>query len=340
MAETMLAAVFEGVGQLTLKDMPIPKIARPDQVKIEIEAIGICGTDVHICAVPPAVPATVGTILGHEFVGVVVDKGADVTHLKVGDRVVANPNDYCGNCVYCRMERPNMCENMGMIGLHVHGGFAKYIVVSGKLAFKIADSVPVDQGAFAEMLADVVNGTSKAALRPGESAVVIGAGPIGQLYAQMFRVAGASKVILADTAPYRLDYSRKMGFDLVVDPSKEDFKQYVLAQTGIGADVVVDAVGSALATAIDVAAKGARVIAFGLNMAAIAQFQQFQITGKELSVLGAWLANSTFPPAIKILESGALNIDGLISHTMPLTDIHQGLALLRNREALKIVVHP
>ena len=340
MNEQMLAAVFEGEGKLTLKEVPVPVICRPDQVKLEVEAIGICGTDVHIVAVPPGYVATPGTILGHEYVGRVVETGGAVTHVKVGDRVVVNPNDYCGTCIYCQQHLPNLCENVGAIGIHVDGGFAKYTVVSGKLAFKLDDSVPVDHGAFAEMLADVINGTNKVRLQPGETAAIIGGGPIGQLYAQMFKAAGAGKVILADTSEYRRDYTRKMGFDLVVDPAAQDFKQFVLDQTGIGADVVVDAAGSALATALDVVRKGGKVVLFGVNTQATAQFPQSRLTFKELQVYGAWLANATFPAAVKVLESRSLDLDGLISHRIPLEDIHEGLNLLANRQALKIVVHP
>jgi 2-desacetyl-2-hydroxyethyl bacteriochlorophyllide A dehydrogenase len=336
----MLAAVFEGEGQLTLKEVPVPQIERPDQVKIEVEAVGICGTDVHICSVPPGYIATPGTILGHEFVGRIVEVGDQVSNVKMGDRVVGNPNDYCGTCTYCQMHQPNLCENIGAIGIDLDGAYAKYIVISSKLTFKMADSVPVDHGAFAEMLADVVNGTDKACLQPGQSAVVIGAGPIGQLYAQMFKAAGAGKIIVADVAEYRLDYTRKMGFDLVVDPSTEDLQSFVLAHTGIGADVVVDAAGSALGTALDVVRKGGKIVVFGVNTQAVAEFPQSQVTFKEVQILGAWLANATFPAAVKVLESQVLDLDGLISHRIPLSEIHQGLELLANRQALKIVVHP
>ncbi len=340
MSETMLAAVFEGVGKLTLKEVPVPQITRADQVKIEVEAIGICGTDVHIVSVPPGYIATPNTILGHEYVGRIVEVGESVTHVKVGDRVVVNPNDYCGVCFYCQTHLPNLCEHVGAIGIDLDGAFCKYNVVSSKLAFKVDDSVPVDHGAFAEMLADVVNGTNKVKLQPGESAAIIGAGPIGQLYAQMFKAAGAGKVIIVDMSQYRLDYTRKMGFDLVVDPSKTDLKKFVLDQTGIGVDVAVDAAGSAVATAIDIVRKGGKVAVFGVNTQATATFPQSQLTFKELQVLGAWLANATFPAAVKVLESRVLDLDGLISHIIPLTDIHKGIELLANRQALKIVVHP
>ena len=340
MADKMLAAVFEGEGKLTLKEVPVPQIKRADQVKIKVEAIGICGTDVHIVAVPPGYIATPGTILGHEYVGRVVEKGDAVTHLAVGDRVVVNPNDYCGTCVYCQMHLPNLCENVGAIGIHVDGAFCRYNVVSGKLAFKIDDAVPVDHGAFAEMLADVVNGTNKVRLQPGESVLVLGAGPIGQLYAQMFKAAGAGKVIIADISDYRLDYTRRLGFDLVVDPSKQDLQKFILAETGIGADVVVDATGSLLTPALESVRKGGKVVVFGVNTRTEVKFPQSLLTFKELQVFGSWLANATFPAAVKVLESRVLNIDGLISHTLPLTEIHKGLDLLSRREALKIVIHP
>ncbi len=340
MADTMLAAVFEREGTLTLKQVLVPQLERADQIKIEVEAVGICGTDVHIVAVPPGYRATPGTILGHEYVGQVVQVGDAVSHLQVGDRVVVNPNDYCGTCVYCQMHQPNLCEHIGAIGIHVNGAFARYNVVSSKLAFKMDDRVPVDHGAFAEMLADVVNGTNKVRLQPGESAVVVGAGPIGQLYAQMFKAAGAGKIIMVDTALYRLDYCRKMGFDLVVNPQAQDLREFVLAQTRIGADIVVDAAGSALSTALDVVRKGGKVVVFGVNTQAQAHLAQSQLTVKELTVYGSWLANATFPAAVKVLESRTLNLDGLISHRLPLRDIHKGLDLLANRQALKIVIHP
>jgi 2-desacetyl-2-hydroxyethyl bacteriochlorophyllide A dehydrogenase len=340
MTEKMLAAVFEGVGQLTLKEVDKPEMTRSDQVLLEVEAVGICGTDVHITSDPPGYIATPNTILGHEYVGVVVEKGEDVTHLALGDRVVVNPNDYCGTCFYCQRHFPNLCENIGAIGIDVDGAYAKYNVVPGKLAFKIDKSVPVEHGAFAEMLADVVNGTNKAMVQPGDNVAVIGAGPIGQLYAQMFKAAGAGKIFITDLSPYRLDYSRKMGFDLVVNPRETDLVDFVMKETDVGVDVVVDAAGSTLPFALDIVRKAGKVILFGVNTQAEAPIKQSKITMKELQVLGSWLANATFPQAVKILESRQLGLDGLISHKMPLTDIHEGLEHLANQEAMKIVVYP
>jgi len=336
----MLAAVFEGESKLALKEVPVPRIERPDQVLLKVEAVSICGTDVHILAVPPGYIATPNTILGHEFCGTVVEKGAEIHHLNIGDRVVVNPNDYCGVCTYCRKNLPNECENIAALGIHVDGAFAEYCRVSGKVAYPISKHVPAEEAACAEPLACVINGTNKVRVQPGETTVVIGAGPIGMIMAMMFKASGAGKVVVAERVPYRLDYACRLKLGRVVDVNSESLKEVVLEETGIGADVVADVTGSQLATAIDVVRKGGRVMVFGVNTRAMAQFPQSDVTFKELQVLGTWLANATFPEAVRVLESGVLNIGGLITATIPLAQVREGIDTLGKGEAIKIIVKP
>lgn len=340
MKDTMLAAVFQGEGKLTLKEVPVPRLERDDQVLLKVEAVSICGTDVHICAVPPGYIATPNTILGHEFVGTVVAKGSAVEHFRIGDHAVVNPNDYCGVCTFCRKNLPNECENIAALGIHVDGAFAEFTRVSAKVAYPISKEVPVEHGAFAEPLACVVNGTQKVCVKPGETAVVIGAGPIGLIMAMMFRTSGAAQVIVAEKAPFRVEHARRMGIGRVVDVSAESLKEVVVAETGIGADVVADVTGSQLATAVDCARKGGKVLVFGVNTKAVVDVRQCDITFKELQVLGTWLANATFPEAVRVLEGRLLDIDALITDTIPLTEIHRGLATLARGEAVKIIVKP
>lgn len=340
MQKKMSAAVFEGEGQLTLKEVDVPQIERPDQVLLNVEAVSICGTDVHIVEVPPGYIAQPNTILGHEFAGTVVEKGGDVDHLQVGDRVVVNPNDYCGVCTYCRMNLPNECENIKALGIEVDGAFAEYCRVSGKVAYPISREVPVEQAACAEPLACVINGAQKVHVQPGQTTAVIGAGPIGMMMAMMFEAAGASKVIVAEKAPYRLEHARDMGLGRVVDVGQEDLEEVVLEETGIGVDVVADVVGTQLASAIQVARKGGKVLVFGVDTKAVAEFPQSEVTFKELQVLGTWLANATFPKAVDVLESGILDIDGLITDVIPLQDVHAGIDKLAAGKAVKIIVTP
>jgi len=334
------AVVFEGEGRLSLKDVPRPEIESGDQVLLRVEAAAICGTDVHIVSVPPGFVATPNTILGHEGVGTVVDKGGEVGHLEVGDRVVVNPNDYCGVCRYCRQNLPNKCENRVAMGIHADGVFAEYSRVSGKLAYRISRDVPLEHAACAEPLACAISGARKVGVQPGETTVVIGAGPIGLMMAMMFGAAGAGRIVIAEKSPCRVAHARQMDIGRVVDVNTESLREVVAEEMGGGADVVADMVCSQLGVAVDLAAIAGRVLLFGVDQKATASFRQFDVNFKELRILGTSLASGTFPAAVGLLESGVLDIGSLITDAIPLSDIHQGIDRLSRGEAIKVIVRP
>lgn len=336
----MKAAVFEKEGVFVLKEVPVPEITQDDQVLIEVEACSICGTDVHITAVPPGYVATPNTILGHEFCGVVIKKGAAVKHLEIGDRVVANPNNYCGNCVYCRKNLPNECENIEALGIDYDGAFAKYCRISGKVAYKISKDVPVEVAACAEPLACAVNGLNKVNVKPGDSAVVIGAGPIGIIIAMLLKASGVSKIFLLETVPYRIEFAKKIGVAAVIDPINEAVKDIVMPETKIGADFVFDVTGSQVISSIDLVRKGGTVVLFGVNKKSVSQLAQCEITTKEISILGTWLANATFPEAVNMIEQRSIDLGVLVTDVVRLDDIHNAVEKLRKGQAVKIIVKP
>lgn len=336
----MKAAVFEREGVLTVKEVEKPQIKHPDQVLIEVEACSICGTDVHITAVPAGYAATNGTILGHEFCGYIVDKGADVRHLEIGDRVVVNPNNYCGVCTYCRKNLPNQCEHIEALGIDYDGAFAKYCLVSGNVAYRISKELPAEAAACVEPLACAINGLQKVNVQPGNSAVVIGSGPIGLMITLLLKASGAGRIFLLETAPYRIDFAQKLGVAEVLDPIHTDAKKAVLDATGIGADLVFDVTGSQIVSSIDYVRKGGTVVLFGVNKNARAEVAQCEITTKEISVLGTWLANATFPEAIRILETQVIDVQQLITDVVPLEKIQEGLEKLRAGQAVKVIVKP
>lgn len=339
--EVMKAAVFEREGSFVLKDTPVPQIEAEDQVIVEVEACSICGTDVHITATPPGYIATPGTTLGHEFCGHIIAKGAAVKHLNIGDRVVANPNNYCGNCVYCRKNLPNECENIEALGIDYNGAFAKYCRISGKVAYKISEDVPAEVAACVEPLACAVNGMNKINVKPGDSAVVIGCGPIGMLIGMLLKASGASKIYMLETVDYRIEFVKKLGIATrVINPIKEDAKAVILEETGIGADFVLDVTGSQAVPSIDFTRKGGTVVLFGVNKRARAELAQCEITTKEVSVLGTWLANATFPKAVSIVEQKAIDVGALITDVMPLDRIHEGLDKLAKGQAVKVIIKP
>jgi len=336
----MLAAVFEGEGKLALKEIPVPQIKAEDEVLLEVEAASICGTDVHILEVPPGHPATPGTILSHEYVGRVLEIGKGATQFKAGDRVVVDPNLKCGHCSYCKMGMPNMCENMTTLGIFIDGGFAKYNVAPAKALHPISSELPSELAVFAEPLSCVVNATQKLRLHPGESVVVLGAGPIGLLFTQMFKASGAGKILVSEISEYRARFAQESGASRVVNPLKEDLEGVVKEETLLGADVVVDAVGVLFKVAMGIARRGGQILLFGQNYQATTEIAQNDITRNEFVILGSFIAKFTFPSTIKIIESRVLDLEKLITHRLPLSEIHRGIKAMRNQKAIKVVITP
>jgi len=339
MDQPMLAAVFEGEGRLSLKQVPVPAIQKPDDVLLQVEGAGICGTDVHILEVPPGHPATPGAILGHEYVGQVLAVGAGVKNLRPGDRVVVAPNLYCGLCAYCRAGRPNQCQDFTTLGIYLNGGFARYNVAPERACHKIKPDLPTDEAVFTELLSCIIGGTERVRLQPGESVAVLGAGPVGLMFALAFKAAGAGKLIVTDVSPYRLEFARRIGVDAALD-AHGDIVTAIRNLTAGGADVVVDAVGSLFPQAVPVATKGGKIVLFGMNQQARPTVSQYDVTRNELTVYGTFIGINTFPVAIKMLESGVLRPSVLISHRLPLARIAEGIELLRRGEAIKVVVTP
>lgn len=335
----MKAVVFEREGVFGIKEMPRPSIEKPDQVLVKVEACSICGTDVHITAVPANYIATPGTILGHEFCGKVVEIGSAVQNIAVGDRVVANPNNYCGTCEYCRKNLPNLCKHVEALGIDYNGAFAEYCVISSKVAHKISEDVPAEVAACVEPLACAVNGLKKVNVHPGDSAVVIGAGPIGMIIAMLLEASGASNIYILETAPYRRQFAAQISPKWkLINPIEEDADAIIKCETGIGADFVFDVTGSQAVSAIDKVRKGGTVVLFGVNWKARAELVQANITTKEISVLGTWLANATFEEAVRIVEEKAIDLKKLVTDVIPLDDFKNGLGKLARGEAVKVVV--
>lgn len=338
MKKLMRAAVFEGEGVLSIKEVPVPVIQKPDDLIVEVELCSICGTDVHIMSVPPAYQATPGTILGHELIGRVVQTGEGVKAIKPGDRVIVNPNDYCGVCEYCKRNLPNECEHIIAMGIDADGGFAEYVRMSEKVAFKVSQELPAELAAFAEPLACLMNGMNKIRVNPGESVTVIGAGPIGLMFCQVLKASGAGPVIVSETSRLRRDFAKACGADYVINPLEQDLAEFVKRITGIGTDYAVDVVGSQMEECVRVVRKGGKVLLFGVNKNARPVVNQSEITTKEVTIYGTWLANASFPGAVKILESRILELEKLITHTLSLEQLAEGIELLKKGEAVEVLI--
>lgn len=342
----MHVPIFAGPGQLAYVDRPTPHPVAEDDVVVAISACGICGTDLNILATPPAHKASPGIILGHEGVGRVVEIacpafpgiGPGVRGLRPGDRVVVAPRITCGRCAYCRRGLDNQCDDYLSVGTSLDGALAPYLRVPARALYPISAAVAEEDALFFEPLSCVVGALARVPVRPGDRVAIIGGGPMGALFALVYRALGAGLVLMADVAPYRLEQARRLGADVVVNSAAESLKAVVLAHTGIGCDVVVDAVGNQLPAAIEITRRGGHVILFGLRPNDRPVVSQYTITRYDLTVVGAFVGLHPFEQTLQFLESGAIHPGSLITHRLPLSALAEGVALMRSGQAMKVAI--
>ncbi len=333
----MHVPVFQGEGRLEYLDRRLPQIQKADDVLVRIEACGICGTDLNILAVPPAHKAPPGIIIGHEGVGIVESIGPGVTGLQLGDRVVIANRLTCGKCEYCRRGLDNQCTDYQTIGTTIDGAFAPYLVAPQRALWKIDPSVPRDDAALFEPLACVVGSVKRAPIQPGDNVAIIGGGPMGLLFALVYRSLGAGRVIVLDVAPYRLEFAQEMGME-AINVTQVDAAAEVKRLTGLGADLVVDAVGNQLGQAVKLARRGAQIVLFGLRPHDNPPVNQYTITRYDLTVHGTFVGLHPFAQTIQLLESRRIQPSVLVTHHLPLAQLQEGVELMRTQQAMKVLI--
>jgi threonine dehydrogenase-like Zn-dependent dehydrogenase len=339
----MQAAVFFSVQEgIKVKDVASPRIKKANDVLIRVRSCGMCGTDLATLEGRNIVSPPL--ILGHEVAGEVFEIGGAVKTVKPGDRVTIDPNVSCGVCYYCRSNHLNLCPNMISLGEQIDGGYAEFLVAPESAVFKFPDSTPWDVIPLAEPLSDVVNGVSKAQIRPGESAVVYGAGTMGLLWLSLLKRSGAGTLISVEPREARAQAALKVGADHVIDPTQKNPVEEVFRLTnGRGADVAAELIGrpETVELAIKSAAYGGRVIIMGVcRPDAKASFNPFEIMRFERKIFGSYIANGNVDLAIEELSKGFIKSDVFITHKVPLKEIDRAINLNRKGESVKTLIMP
>lgn len=335
----MRAAIFEGEGRVEIKDVPEPRVERPDDVIVRVAANGICGTDLIGLKVPPdVIHYAPGIVVGHEFVGVVEEVG-DESPFAPGERVAVHPNLYCGQCWYCRNGSANVCDNLRTIGLDLDGGTAEFARVPSYRVFPIPDELPFERAVLAEPLACVLNGTRKAALHPGESVVILGGGPIGALFLATLEGAGAHPIVVSEPGGRRRQSALDLGADSVVDPTVEDLEKIVRELTdGVGADVVIDTVGFLAPEGFSLLRKRGRMLIFGGDLTT-RETSFIDFPRLEARVEGVFCGNDNFPLAIRLLAENSMRFERLVAGgKFSLEDFDAAIASARGGDVLKAVI--
>ena len=214
----MKAAIFRGAGQIEVADVPVPEPG-PGEALVQVHYCGICGSDLEAYQTGMYEP---GIVIGHEFSGEIVGLGEDVTDWAVGDRVAADNVLPCGHCAFCRQGRPWLCQAMHSPGITLDGGMAEYVRLPVQVLHRLPPQVNNREAALVEPLTIALHGVLSSALRLGDLALVLGAGPIGLLTLQCSLLAGARQVVVAEFNPRRADLARQLGAAAVLDPTKDN----------------------------------------------------------------------------------------------------------------------
>ena len=336
----MRAALFNAPFEIDVIDYSLPGL-KSNEILIKVEICGLCGTDFHIFrgesySKPPLIP-------GHEYTGIIVDKGSQVKELQIGDHVVIDPNIYCGECKYCRTGNINFCSKLKALGVSLNGGFAEYSIVPASQAYLIPKEFPFTSAAFAEPLSCCVRGIDQAAIKVGESVVIIGGGTIGLLMLQLAKISGAGKILLIEPGELKRKLAIQIGADYVFDPNNKEINLQISDITLGGPDVVIECVGKSAAAklAVDLTKRGGRVVIFGLaekDDSININLQNFFL--KELSIKGSLLNPFTFSRAVELLVNEKVQVEKLHPVVSPLEDLKKILSLPRNLEVTKYQITP
>ena len=336
----MKAAVYKENGIITPEHRPVPALADPQDAIIRVTLTTICSSDIHIKhgAVPRAVP---GTILGHEFVGIVEQTGEAVKKFKQGDRVAVNVETFCGECYFCRRGYVNNCthEHGGWaLGCRIDGGQAEYVRVpfADNGLTKIPDEVADEAALFTgDILSTGYWGASLAEIKPADTVAVIGAGPTGLCTLMCARLYGPGMVIAIDTSDERLELAKEQGLaDVIINPLKQDVEQEVKKLTlGRGADAVLEVAGGR--DTFRMAWKIARPNAV---VCVVALYEEPQILplpdmyGKNLVFKTGGVDASCCEEIMKLIKAGKLDTSCLITHRTKLEHIMEAYDVFENKK--------
>ncbi len=309
----MKAAVFLGPKKIEIRNVPQPKI-KANEVLMQSKSIGICGTDLHIYSGGYKVPK--GSILGHEFSGVIVKVGSKVKKFKVGDRIVGEHVIPCGRCEFCKKGKPNLCSQVEIIGVGKPGALGEYVAIPEDLCYKIPKNISFEEAALIEPLSISVYALKQAGQLLDRDVAVVGQGPIGILLDQLLKVAGA-RVVGFDVLQHRLKFvKRKKWVDAVVNSSKDIKKWYDKF------DRVFEVVGKEVTAqmSIDIARRDGDIFLVGV-FGEPAKINLMQVVKKELNMYGSWTCAFTFPEAISLVAQGKIDLKSLITHRYSIDEV-------------------
>jgi len=311
----MKQATMTNPGKIEFREVERPHPAA-DEVVLQVKRIGVCGSDIHVFhGLHPY--TTYPVVQGHEIGAVIAETGAQVSGFAPGDKVVFMPQVTCGECYPCRHGMYHICDQLKVMGFQTGGAAQEYFAIKAAMVLKLPETMTLDEAALIEPVSVAVHALSRAGSVEGLNVVVLGAGTIGNLVAQVARASGAKGVMITDVSKYKLEKARACGLQHVVNPQEEDLGQAILNAFGADkADLILECVGvqDTITQAVSIARKGSTIVVVGVfGKKPLVDLGLVQ--DRELSLIGTLMyQKKDYARAIELVENGKLSLDQMVTH--------------------------
>ena len=342
----MRALLLSKYRQFEVAEMPLPPIGE-DEVLIQVEACGICGSDIHGFdgssgrRMPPIV-------MGHEAAGTIAAVGSAVRGFKKNDRVTFDSTIYCGTCVNCKRGDVNLCDNRQVLGVSCNeyrraGAFAEFVAVPARVVYQLPDSITFAEASMLETVAVALHGVSLAGIQPKNTALVVGAGTIGLLTLQALRAEGCDRIFIMDVDATRLKRATELGATEAILAKTDALPKLMNLTGGGGVDVAIEAVGKTetIGVAIKSVRKGGTVVLVG-NISSEVSIPLQAVVSRQIRLQGSCASAGEYPRAIELMAKGAIRVKAMISAVVPLEEGPQWFERLYAGEPnlMKVVLTP
>ena len=334
----MKALIYEGLKDVKLKDVEMPKIGS-NEVLIKTKFVAICGTDMSI--LKGKFPVKKGVVLGHEGSGVVEKVGIDVQNVKPGDEVIVAPYLFCGECVPCRAGRRNVCRKREHLGIDVDGLLAEYFKLPSHAVYLAPKGMGLEEGALVEPASVGYHAARRASPTPSDTVVIIGAGPIGLLVLQGVAAFGSQKIIVSELIDKRAKLAEKLGAHRVVNPKKENLKDVVMKETGgDGADLVIEAVGlpETIAETVGLVRSAGKICLVGIPGGHLS-FDFMSLIRREIDIVTSDCTLMSYEKTHELVAKKIIDVRPLITHTVEFKDVLKAFDILKDQQdAIKVLI--
>lgn len=340
-------AFMRGTDKMIIKEIEVPEVGEKE-VLVQLEYVGICGSDVHYfhhgnCGAYK-VNLEEDYMLGHECAGTVVEVGAKVKDLKVGDKVALEPGITCGQCEFCKAGKYNLCPDVVFLATPpVQGCYEEYIAFPENMCFKLPDNMTTKEGCLIEPLSVGFHAANQGDVQVGESVVILGAGCIGLVTLLACKAHGAGNIIVADIVDARLEKAKELGATHVINSKEVNALEEIARLTGgKGADKVFETAGSPITIAQTPFAvkRGGTITLVGLSAQEEINYNFAQIMEKEATIKSVFRYRNIYPKAIEAVSAGAIDVNGIVTHEFDLDHIQEAFeeAINNKTDLVKAVI--